>query len=136
MRSLVLACTTLQRGGLYGLNGTQWEEKTATLPIGPSILSPTDFAFHPTRAGVIYLCAASVQNTKGGGGLYITTDGGTTWSGNVLPRSQLPPYHTSLQAFAPFVDPQDPDNTVYATITSHGTWVTHDGAKPAAQQTW
>jgi hypothetical protein len=116
-----------------------------------------DFAVAPSNPDLVYVCTAHVRKGLADGihdvrgGVFRTTDataGTPTWTrvlhlepqpgapappADVLPRA----YRDFVHGFAPQFDPRDPSgNTVYATIRTHGIWVTANGADPAVAPTW
>jgi hypothetical protein len=140
---------SLIAGGLYRLDAANlanpnapWTDLTTGLRqlISPAILSPTNFAFGRSAfwSGTIYLCAASVQASQGGGGAY-QMDSQGVWTKLNIPFPM--DYHDTVQAFAPFVTWSTNSNgaivpTVYVTSTSHGIWFTNQANLAPAQQTW
>jgi hypothetical protein len=92
-------------GGLYVYSGGQWNKLTSGLEqlLLPARLAPMDFAFDPARPGVIYLCAATIRNSNGGGGAY-RFDGSKWARYNIpFPSTYSSPLYNITQAFAPVV---------------------------------
>jgi len=116
-------------GGLWRSRdgGATWEELTASL----KPLWPGDAVVHPADSNTIWLGLASVPG-RGDGGVYRTNDGGRTWK-KVLGEEYLP-QELAPSAHALFLsqDPRAPD-TLYAGITTHGLFVTHDAGKTWAE---
>jgi lamin tail-like protein len=129
-----------QAGGLYRLVNAQWQSLTTSLEsqMGSARLAPTDFGFlNGSDSSVLYLCTASVRGSGGGGGAYQLAGGQWTRLTALDDALSSRGYHDTAQAFAPYaLAMAGGRRRVYVTTTSHGVWVTEDGAAPAAEQQW
>jgi hypothetical protein len=97
--------------------GDSWTNITAAL----NLKWPTYFTFHPQNHDIIYLSAATAPGAAQGG-LYKTTNGGSTWrrilSDADFAKKSSPSY---VQAMGVQLHPDNPDFIYHAS--SHGVWL-------------
>ncbi len=111
-------------GGLWKSTdgGENWTDITASA----KLLWPTYFAIDPRDENVIYISAATAAGGGSQGGLYKTTDGGTTWK-HILTDADLakfcPPSYTHGMTVQ--LHPDNPDIIYYGG--THSLWFSKDG---------
>lgn len=140
---IAVANTTPGRGGRLGTviylataTGGVWKSTNAGVswtPVFDSVRTGSigTVAVAPSNANVVWVGTGEAQNMRSsswGTGVYKSTDGGRTWSGPMLPRSQ----HIGRIA----IDPRDPDVVYVAAVGplwapggERGLYKTTDGGR-------
>ena len=107
-------------GGLFKSTNKceSWTNIATKVDGNNPLVYPMEFDVNPSDSKIIYMGSAE-NNSQGG--VYKTTDGGTTWTKGVLPASTV-----LYNVFGTVIDPMNPQR-VYLTTEAHGMFVTNDG---------